>query len=351
MKRMKTRNLMILMAAALFTMVSCHTKEQSKPVTLSGAGATFPQPYYTMVFKAYHEQTGNVVSYGGIGSGGGINSLKEDVVDFAGSDAYLSDEEMKDMKPVVHIPTCMGAVVIAYNLNGVQDLNLTGEVVAGIYSGVIKYWDDARIKSLNENVTLPHKKVTPVYRSDGSGTTFVFTDYLCKVSPEWSDKYGRGKSVSFPAGIAAKGNPGIAGVLSQTDGSVGYVGSEYAFARQLSYAALQNASGEFVKPSTTSISAAAQTEVPADTRCMITNSSAPGAYPISLFTWIIAYKDLNNGKRTAAEADSLKAMLEFILSDEMQALTEKIHYAPLPAKVRMQALKNIREMSYFSENK
>lgn len=350
---MKMQKTIVWMAILAIVMMGCGSqkKESQKSVSLSGAGATFPEPFYTVAIKDYYKQSQNVVSYGGVGSGGGINSLKEGVVDFAGSDAFLTDEEQKDMLPVVHIPTCMGAVVLAYNLPGIANLNLTGEVVAKIYSGDVSYWDDPVLCSLNEGVKLPHTRITPVYRSEGSGTTFVFTDYLSKVSPAWESKFGRGKQVDFPAGVAAKGNPGVAGVVGQTEGSIGYVGSEYAFAQKLSCAAIQNLNGEFVTPSTASVSAAAQGDIPADTRCMIVNSSAPGAYPISLFTWIIVYKDLNNGKRTEDEALAVKDFLKFILSEDMQAKTEQLHFAPLPEKVRKQALKIVESIQYIPVQK
>lgn len=346
MKTIKFQKLIIVAAIISLLAAGCQSKEGNKPVNLTGAGATFPQPFYSIVFKNFHEKTRNTISYGGIGSGGGINSLKEGVVDFAGSDAFLSDKEINEIGDVVHIPTCMGAVVIAYNLPSIQNLNLTGEIITQIFAGQITHWDDPQIKAINEQTELPHTKISPVYRSDGSGTTFVFTDYLSKVSENWKNQFGRGKAVSFPVGIAAKGNPGVAGVINQTEGTIGYVGSEYAFAQQLSYANLQNLSGKFVKPSPASISAAAQGDIPEDMRCMITNSEASEAYPISLFTWIIVKKELNNGKRTQAEADSLKSLLRYMISDEIQQITEKIHYAPLPNKVKTQALKSIEELQY-----
>lgn len=223
-------------------------------VELTGAGATFPLPFYTMSFDAYGEQSGDKVSYGGIGSGGGVRNLKDGIVDFAGSDAFLSDKEMAEMKPVVHIPTCMGAVVLAYNLPDVVALNLSGDVIADIYSGKITDWNDERLQKLNPDVKLPAKKIIPAYRSDGSGTTFVFTDYLSKVSEDWKNNFGAGKTVDFKVGQAAKGNPGVAGIIRQTPYSIGYIGSEYAFAQKIPYASVVNTRGELVTPSTASIS-------------------------------------------------------------------------------------------------
>ena len=203
-----------------------------KSQELSGAGATFPLPFYNVVFEQFRQANGDQVAYGGIGSGGGVRNLRDKIVDFAGSDAFLSDKEMAEMAPVVHIPTCMGAVVVAYNLDGVKELKLSGEVIADIFAGNIKMWNNERIAALNPDVKLPSEVIIPVYRSDGSGTTFVFTDYLTKVSPVWASKYGTGKSVNFPAGQAAKGNPGVAGVIKQTKNSIGYVGSSMPLHRR-----------------------------------------------------------------------------------------------------------------------
>ena len=185
-------------------------------VELTGAGATFPLPFYNMSFENYGATHDDKVSYGGIGSGGGVRNLKDGIVDFAGSDAFLTDEEMKEMQPVVHIPTCMGAVVLAYNLPDVVKLNLSGDVIADIYAGKITKWNDERLKKLNPDVQLPDKDIIVAYRSDGSGTTFIFTDYLSKVSEEWKNTYGAGKTVDFKIGQAAKGNPGVAGIIAQT---------------------------------------------------------------------------------------------------------------------------------------
>lgn len=198
----------------------------------------------------------------------------------------------------VHVPTCMGAVVMAYNLPGVKDLKLTGEIIADIYLGKITRWNDNRIQTVNPGLNLPDRVLNPVYRSDGSGTTFVFSDYLTKISGEWADRVGTGKSLKWPAGLAAKGNPGVAGIISQTPGTIGYVGSEYAFALNIPIAQLKNKAGRFISPNAESISATASGEMPADTRTMITNAPASDAYPISCFTWIILYKEqAYNGRK------------------------------------------------------
>ena len=330
-------------------MVSCggnSNKEGREAQELSGAGATFPLPFYNVVFEQFGQVNGDQVAYGGIGSGGGVRNLRDKIVDFAGSDAYLSDKEMAEMAPVVHIPTCMGAVVVAYNLDGVDELKLTGELVADIFAGEVKMWNDTRLAELNPGVKLPNEPIIPVYRSDGSGTTFVFTDYLTKVSPMWASKYGVGKSVNFPSGQAAKGNPGVAGVIKQTKNTIGYVGSEYAFAQKIPYASIQNQRGEFVLPSSATISAAASGDIPADTRCSITNSDAAGAYPISTFTWMIIYKEQNYSDRTKEQAMATLDLLKYILSDEAQGITSEVHYAPLPAKVKELNMTNLKTVTY-----
>ena len=341
------RSVMTLVSA--LAMVSCGgnaTNGSREAQELSGAGATFPLPFYNVVFENFSQVNGDVVAYGGIGSGGGVRNLRDKIVDFAGSDAFLSDKEMAEMAPVVHIPTCMGAVVLAYNLDGVKELKLSGEIIADIFAGNIKMWNDERLAALNPDVTLPAESIIPVFRSDGSGTTFVFTDYLTKVSPMWREKFGAGKSVNFPSGQAAKGNPGVAGVIKQTKNSIGYVGSEYAFAQKIPYARIQNARGEFVLPSSATISAAASGVIPADTRCSITNADAAGAYPISTFTWMIIYKEQNYSDRSKEQALATLDLLQYILSNEAQNITSEVHYAPLPAKAKELSMTNLKTVTY-----
>ena len=317
-----------------------------EPQELSGAGATFPLPFYNVVFEQFVQVKGDQVAYGGIGSGGGVRNLRDKIVDFAGSDAFLSDKEMAEMDAVVHIPTCMGAVVLAYNLDGIKELRLSGEVIADIFAGNITMWNDERLAALNPDVELPEEAIIPVYRSDGSGTTFVFTDYLTKASAMWHEKFGAGKSVNFPVGQAAKGNPGVAGIIKQTKNTIGYVGSEYAFAQKIPYARIENPRGEFVLPSTASISAAAMGKIPADTRCSITNADAVGAYPISTFTWMIIYKEQNYSDRSKEQAEATLDLLKYILSDEAQHITIDVHYAPLPPKAKELSLTNLKTVTY-----
>ena len=346
---MKKIILSFMTLAIVLAMVACGGNANNgsrKSQELSGAGATFPLPFYNVVFEQFGQVKGDQVAYGGIGFGGGVRNLRDKIVDFAGSDAFLSDKEMAEMASVVHIPTCMGAVVVAYNLDGIKELKLSGEIIADIFSGEIKMWNDERLVALNPDVKLPSEAIIPVYRSDGSGTTFVFTDYLTKVSQKWASKYGAGKSVNFPSGQAAKGNPGVAGVIKQTKNSIGYVGSEYAFAQKIPYARVENQQGEFVLPSSESISAAASGEIPVDTRCSITNSDAVGAYPISTFTWMIIYKEQNYSDRTKEQAIATLDLLKYILSDEAQNITSEVHYAPLPTKAKELSLTNLKTVTY-----
>ena len=341
------KSAMTLVAALV--MVSCGgnaTNGSREAQELSGAGATFPLPFYNVVFENFSQVNGDVVAYGGIGSGGGVRNLRDKIVDFAGSDAFLTEKEMAEMPEVIHIPTCMGAVVLAYNLDGVKELKLSGEIIADIFAGNIKMWNDERLVALNPDVKLPNESIIPVFRSDGSGTTFVFTDYLTKVSPMWKEKYGAGKSVNFPSGQAAKGNPGVAGVIKQTKNSIGYVGSEYAFAQKIPYAKIKNQRGEIVEPNAASISAAASGVIPADTRCSITNADAKGAYPISTFTWMIIYKEQNYSDRSKEQALATLDLLKYILSDEAQNITSEVHYAPLPAKAKELSMTNLKSVTY-----
>ena len=343
-----------LCALAALVIAGCNSKnannaeqaEEHVKVELSGSGASFPQPFYGIVFEEYNRESGNEVAYGAIGSGAGLRNLKDKVVDFAGSDAYLTDEEMKDYEPVGHIPTCLGAIVLAYNLEGVDNLTLDGTTTADIFRGKIKKWNDARIAALNPGVQLPASDITAVYRSDGSGSTSVFTSYLTEVSAEWKAEIGAGKTVNFPVGMAAKGNAGVAQVVAATKGSIGYIGSEYAFAQKITSAAMINACGERVTADEKSISAAASGEFPEDTRVMIVNSKASGAFPIACMTWLVAYQEQNYDNRSLAQAKGLVDMLQFILSDKAQDITTKVYYAPLPEQARAIARENLKKIKY-----
>jgi phosphate transport system substrate-binding protein len=326
--------------ATVLLLASCNSgspdsksgKKSSSSVSLTAAGATFPLPFYNLAIKNYSDQSGVTVTYGGIGSGGGIRSLKDRVVDFGATDAFLSQDQEAEMPAeIVHIPTCIGAVVIAYNLPGVENLKLSNANLQDIFMGKITNWNDGRIQATNPDLTLPDQALTVVERSDGSGTTYIFSDFMSKISPEWETTVGRGKALQWPVGIGAKGNPGVAGTISQTNGAVGYIGSEFAFAQKIPFAQIENSAGNYVSPSLESISAAAQGEVPVDTKVMLTCSSDPGAYPISGFTWLILYKEQDYNNRSQAQAEETLKFLSWIIDKDAQALAQQVNYAPLPA--------------------
>lgn len=319
----KTLFLSIAIVATLLS--SCGGNESS----LSGAGATFPAPFYNIVFKEY-AKNGTNVTYGAIGSGGGIRSLQDKTVDFGATDVYLSNEDLKGMPgDIIHVPTAIGGVVLSYNLKDVNSLKLTAEVISDIYLGKIKNWNDQKLKDLNPGINLPDKAIIPVYRSDGSGTTSVFSEYMTKVNEAWSKELGEGKSLNFSTGIAAKGNPGVAGIIVETDGSIGYIGSEYALALNMPTALLQNQAGNFIEANNKSISVSAEIEIPNDTRVSIVDSPDPRAYPISTFTWLITYKEQAYNNRSIERAQALVGLLNFVISPEGQDIANKTHYAPL----------------------
>jgi phosphate transport system substrate-binding protein len=312
------------------------TQTASGGVDLTGAGATFPYPLYSKWFSDYATRTGVKINYQSIGSGGGIRQLIEGTVDFGASDSPMTDEEMAKAKggPVVHIPMVMGADVITYNIEGLsRPLNLTGEVIADIFLGKIKKWNDARIAALNGNAALPNQDILVVHRSDGSGTTYIFTDYLSAVSPAWKNGPGRGKEVQWPAGLGAKGNEGVAGQVKQTPGAIGYTELAYAKQNRLAYAAVQNAAGEFVLPtieSTTAAAAGVMSRLPDNTdyRISIVNPPGAGAYPIASFTWILIYQNQPDADKGKKLVDFLKWALR-----EGDASAAALDYAPLPAQM------------------
>ena len=324
------------------------TKESSgEKVTLTAAGATFPQPYYNLVFKNYAESTGIQVTYGSIGSGGGIRSLTDRVVDFGATDGFLEDKNLAEMAaPVVHIPTCMGGVAIAYNLTGVDELKLSGALLEKIFLGEITKWDDPQIAANNQGVQFPSKDIITVHRSDGSGTTHIFSDYMTKVSPKWAAQVGAGKSLNWPVGMGGKGNPGVVGTISQTEGAIGYVGSEYAFAQKLKMAKIENSSGAYILPTIASVSAAAKGEIPEDTRIMLTNSIDPESYPISGFTWIILYKEQSYNGRSQDQALETVKLLDWMVSPEAQALAPNVNYSPLSEDAVNKAKAILRSVTY-----
>lgn len=302
---------------------------------LNGAGATFPYPIYSKWFSDYARETGVRINYQSIGSGGGIRQLTEGTVDFGASDAPMSDAEMAKLKsPVLHFPTVLGAVVITYNLPGVSNvLKLSGPVVADIFLGKITKWNDSRIAALNSDAELPESDILVVHRSDGSGTTYIFSDYLSAVSPAWRGGPGKGKELSWPAGLGAKGNEGVAGQVKQMAGAIGYVELAYAKQNGLSFASVQNAAGSFVPPSIESVTAAAAgaaADLPANTDYRISIVNAPGndAYPISSFTYLLVYQNQPDSEK----GEKLVNFLRWYLREGEQSAAS-LDYAPLPPAI------------------
>lgn len=344
---MKKFQLLLTAIIAVTLMTSCGGSGKEKAETITGAGATFPQPFYNKIFKNYSSEKGLVVTYGGIGSGGGIRSLKDEIVDFGASDAFLDDKKLAEMPgEVLHIPTCLGAVVAAYNLPGKPELKFTPELMEGVFMGKITKWNDAKITAVNPDIELPDLAITVVHRSDGSGTTFIFSDYMSKVSADWKEIVGTGKSLLWPVGLGAKGNPGVAGTISQTEGAIGYIGSEYAFAQDIPVASLQNLAGNFIKPSVESVSASAKGEIPADTRVSLTNTDAVDGYPISSFTWLIIYKEQDYKGRSKDQAVQTIKLIEWVIGSDAQKETTKVHYAPLPEAAAAKAKAVLSAVTY-----
>ncbi len=324
------------LAGAAVLMVACSSgpKNESagKAVLLNGAGATFPYPIYSKWFDAYHQAHPDIqINYQSIGSGGGIRQLQAGTVDFGASDMPLNNEQLAQFKiPVLHFPTVLGAVVPTYNIPGVgADLSFTPQALSGIYIGAIKKWNDPEIARANPGVKLPAQDIVVVHRSDGSGTTFIWSDYLSKVSPDWKTKVGAGTSVNWPTGLGAKGNEGVSGLVKQTPNSIGYVELIYAIQNQMGYGKVRNAAGNFIKADLPSVTAAAgSAQMPDDFRVSITNAPGPQAYPISSFTWLLVLSHIDDPAKRQALAGFLQWMLH-----EGQGMTQALSYAPLPPDV------------------
>jgi phosphate transport system substrate-binding protein len=301
---------------------------------LTGAGATFPYPLYSRWFDSYMKATRIAINYQSIGSGGGIRQFSEGTVDFGATDGPMNDEQMAALQGnVLHLPTVIGAVVLTYNLPGLDSsLTLDGPAVADIFLGRITRWNDARLAALNPGVRLPDREIVVVHRSDGSGTTYVFVDYLSKVSADWLAQVGRATSVNWPVGLGGKGNEGVTQQVKQLEGSLGYVELIYALSNQLEYASMRNRTGQAVRPTLESASAAAAgAEFPADTdfRVSITDSPDPAAYPIASFTWLLVKQD----NPDAAKARAIRDFLRWMVGGEAQGVAQELRYAPLPTRV------------------
>jgi phosphate transport system substrate-binding protein len=314
---------------------------------LNGAGATFPYVIYSKWFDLYHTKTGVEFNYQSIGSGGGIKQVTEGTVDFGASDAPMSDMQLKEAKDkqgtdILHIPTVMGAVVVTYNIPGFgSGLRLTPEALAGIYLGQITKWNDEKLTSINPGKTLPDLSILVTHRSDGSGTTSIFTDYLTKVSKDWEQKVGKGTSVNWPVGLGGKGNEGVAGLVKQSEGSIGYVELAYAVKNGQPYASLKNKAGNFVEPTFQAVTAAAAAmkEMPEDLRVSLTDAGGKDSYPVSGFTWLLVYKGNKDKEKVKAIADFLKWAMA-----EGQSYAKDLYYAPLPKEVKQLCAKKIASL-------
>ena len=301
--------------------------------TLNGAGATFPYPIYSKWFSEYHKLHPDVeINYQSIGSGGGIRQLQAGTVDFGASDGPMTDQQLAETKfKLLHLPTVLGAVVPAYNIPGIsQDLNFNPQTLADIYLGKITKWNDTAIAKDNPGVKLPNLPIVVVHRSDGSGTTYIFTDFLSKVSPEWRKRVGMGTSVRWPTGLGAKGNEGVSGQVKQMQGGLGYIELIYALQNHIPYGSVGNAAGKFVKASLSGVTAAAASvkDMPADFRVSITNAPGAAAYSISSFTWLLVPLEWKDKSKEKIMVDFLNWML-----GPGQAMTGQLDYAPLPRQV------------------
>ena len=319
--------LMLMLAGLLLTL------PVMGQTTLNGAGATFPNPIYSKWFSEYNKLHPDVqINYQSLGSGAGIRQLLSGTVDFGASDATMSDEQLAQAKTkILHIPTVLGAVVPAYNVPGISgEVKFTPEALAGIFLGKIQKWNDPAITQANPGVNFPNQQIIVIYRAEGSGTTFIFTDYLSKVSKDWANTVGKGPSVKWPVGMAGKGNEGVAGQIRQSQGAIGYVELIYAVENKITYGSVKNSAGNFVKASLDGVTEAAASvkSMPADFRVSITDAPGKTAYPISSFTWLLIPEQSKDPKKGKIIADFLEWMVK-----DGQKMTTQLSYAPLPASV------------------
>ena len=318
----------------MLALALCVSATAGAQTMLNAAGATFPAPIYTKWFDVYHTAHPNVqVNYQALGSGAGIAQLTAGTVDFGASDGPMTDDQLSKAKvKILHFPTVLGAVAPTYNIPGLRgDLNFTQKALAGIYLGTITKWNDPEIAQANPGVKLPNDDIVVVHRSDGSGTTYIWTDFLSKASPDWKSKVGTNTAVNWPVGIGGKGSDGVAGLVKQTPDSIGYIELIYALQNHISYGGVQNAAGKFLKADLAGVTAAASAaakDIPDDFRVSITNAPGPAAYPVSSFTWLLIPSQIPD----AAKRDAIKGFLTWMLADG-QSYNEALSYAKLPAAV------------------
>jgi phosphate transport system substrate-binding protein len=316
--------------------------------TLLGAGSTFIYPFFSKIFSVYNQETGLKINYQSIGSGGGILQLTNKTVDFGDSDAPLNDQQTQKMgAPVLHVPMCSGAVVISYNIPGLTDtLDITPDILAGIYLGKITKWNDPVIKAANKSVKIPDLPIVVTHRSDGSGTTNIFTNYLSKVNDTWKTQVGASTAVDWPVGLGGKGNEGVSGLINQTPGAIGYIELAYAMQNKMLFARMENKSGNFITPNIASTSAAANVQLPADAKAFVTNTDDPEGYPISGFTWVLIYKEQDYNGRSLNRATELLKLLWWNIHQGQQ-YCQALYYAPLPPSA-VQVAENILKSATYN---
>jgi len=328
-----TMRKMLVVPFLLFALAATAGAQSGSPLLLNAAGATFPYPIYSKWFDVYHTAHPNVqINYQSIGSGGGIRQLLAGTVDFGASDGPMTDDQLAQSKvKILHFPTVLGADVPSYNISGVTgELNFTQKALSGIYLGTITKWNDPEIAKANPGVNLPGEDIVVVHRSDGSGTTYIWTDFLSKASDDWKNKVGKGTSVNWPVGLGGKGNEGVSGLVKQTPNSIGYIELIYAVQNNIPYGKVQNADGKFVKADLAGVTAAAGSlkDMPEDFRVSITNAPGAKSYPISSFTWLLIPAQISD----AAKRDAIKDFLKWMLADG-QKFNEGLFYAQLPKTV------------------
>ena len=315
-----------------------------------GAGATFPYPLYKRLFLKYYKENHVKINYQSIGSGGGIRQLKNKTVDFGATDAFVDNVNLKQFdEPILHIPICSGAIGLTYNIPGVTELRLTAGIIGDIFQGKIKKWNHEKIKAINNNIKLPNLNIVTIHRSESSGTTYVFTEYLSKTNLNWKQSIGSGKIINWPVGVSAKGNAGVTSLIKQIPGAIGYISFEYAKENNLKVAFIRNKAGNYIQPSIESITQASNTFISDDTRINITNTDSIKGYPISTFSWIIVYENQSYKNRKRKKSEELIDFLNWMVTGAQNDM-EKYNYAPLSIIAQKKA-KILIEKIHYNEPK
>jgi phosphate transport system substrate-binding protein len=341
---MLKRYLKALVVIVVIAISGLKLDSRAEDIALRGGGATFPYPLYKQWIELYRQSTGRLVMYQSIGSSAGIEGLRSRQFDFGATDAFLPDDSSGSADQIVHVPTCLGAVAVTCNLSGVKTLYFSPDTLALIFLGRISSWKQLQ-SGVNQNVDLPDLPITVIHRSDGSGTTAIFTGYLSKVNAEWKQKIGSGKLVEWPVGVGVDGNQGVLQIVSKVPGAVCYIEWAYVASSDLTIASIRNRNGSFIQPSVKSITAAAGVKLPNNLKVVLTNTEAPDGYPIAGFTYLIAYREQNYQGRTIDQAKALQDWLWWTIHAG-QATTEKLFYAPLPDAVVQRASEVIQSMQF-----